>query len=172
MNCHEARKMVTPFINHELPDRETEHFLHHVENCSACMDELETYFMVYRAIDMLDAGAHHRENDFQKMLGEEIRCARHGILRRRILAAFRVCLLAVAEILMLTCILIGYENREGYTGGYLFHRVLYGAEYDAGSGAGTVNPMETETEATTAANTEDETEAAGNRSLEQEQSGK
>lgn len=126
MNCREARRMVTPFINHELSDRETEHFLRHVEHCSECMDELETYFMVYRAIDTLDTGAHHKENDFQKMLGEEIRSAKRGILTRRGMMIFRVLLMTLAEVFMLLSIFIGYENRSEDAGKHAFHRAIYG----------------------------------------------
>lgn len=134
MNCREARRMVTPFINHELSDKETEQFLHHVEHCSECMDELDTYFMVYRAIDTLDAGWHHKENDFQKMLGEEIRVAKRGILIRRSVTVFRVLLMTVAEILMLFSIFIGYENRSEDAGTRAFHRAIYGVQSEMNDG--------------------------------------
>lgn len=126
MNCTEARRMVTPFVNHELSDRETEQFLHHVEYCSDCKDELDTYFMVYRALDTLDEGNHHRENDFQKMLSEEIRSAKRGILTRRISAILRGLLIILAELLMLLCIFIGYENRSEDAGKHRFHKAIYG----------------------------------------------
>lgn len=126
MKCREARRMVTPFINHELSDKETEQFLHHVEHCSDCMDELDTYFMVYRTIDTLDEGAHHRENDFRKMLDEEIRSAKRGIRTRKILSVFRILVMSVAEVVMLLCVFIGYENRVENAERQAFHRALYG----------------------------------------------
>ena len=44
MNCIEARRMGTPFVDRELTDKETEQFLEHIENCSDCRDELDIYF--------------------------------------------------------------------------------------------------------------------------------
>lgn len=128
MKCTEARRMVTPFINHELSDREAEQFLHHVEHCSDCKDELDTYFMVYRTLDTLDEGIQHKENDFQKMLSEEIRSAKRGILTRRVAAVFRGLLIILAELLMLLCIFIGYENRSEDAGKHKFHRAIYGTQ--------------------------------------------
>ena len=71
MNCMEARRMVTPFIKRELSDREAEQFLRHIEHCSDCMDELDMYFTVYKALDTLESGVHN-ELDFQKMLEADI----------------------------------------------------------------------------------------------------
>ena len=92
MNCIEARRMVTLYVNKELSDKETEMFLDHIEHCSDCMDELDIYFTVYRALDSLDTGAHH-EFDFKKMLEEDIRMERRAILRRKILSVARVVLI-------------------------------------------------------------------------------
>lgn len=160
MNCREARRMVTPFINHELSDKKTEQFLRHVEHCSDCMDELDTYFMVYRTIDTLDAGAHHRENDFQKMLNEEIRSAKRGILTRKIINISRVLVMALAEIFMLLCIFIGYENRSENAGKHAFHRALYGMKggAEADGAAETERALNVELEVEKVLNTEMETE--------------
>lgn len=112
MNCIEARRMVTPFINKELSDKETEQFLKHVEHCSDCMDELDIYFTVYRALDTLDSGAHH-EYDFRKMMQEEIRSAKHGIWRRKVMRGLRGAVVVLAELLLLLSVLSGYEIRKG-----------------------------------------------------------
>lgn len=40
MTCNEARRLITAYVKKELPDRELEQFLYHVEHCSDCMDEL------------------------------------------------------------------------------------------------------------------------------------
>lgn len=164
MNCRKARRMVTPFINHELSDKETEQFLHHVEHCSDCMDELDTYFMVYRTIDTLDAGTHHKENDFQKMLDEEIRSAKRGILSRRILNIFRILVMAAAEVFMLLCIFIGYENRGEDAGKQAFHRALYGMKV----GMKTKDALNAETETEKMIKAGMETEKALNVEMEVE----
>lgn len=124
MNCIEARRMVTLYVNKELSDKETEMFLDHIEHCSDCMDELDIYFTVYRALDSLDTGAHH-EFDFKKMLEEDIRMERRAILRRKILSVARVVLMLMAEILLLLSIYTGYEMRQGEVGSSAIQRAIH-----------------------------------------------
>ena len=45
MNCRTAEGMVNGYINHELSLKELEEFLDHIQTCSSCYDELETYFI-------------------------------------------------------------------------------------------------------------------------------
>ena len=40
MNCQEAQRLVMPYIQDELTDRELEEFLEHVETCPACQEEI------------------------------------------------------------------------------------------------------------------------------------
>ena len=47
MDCQTAEGMVSRYIKHDLPLNELEEFLDHVQNCSSCYDELETYFIVH-----------------------------------------------------------------------------------------------------------------------------
>ena len=56
MNCTEARRMVTPYVKHELDDRETEQFLDHVEHCKDCMEELDIYLPCIRLWSFWRAG--------------------------------------------------------------------------------------------------------------------
>ncbi len=123
MNCIEARRMVTPFVKKELSDKETERFLNHIEHCDDCMDELDIYFTMYKAIDALDRGLHH-EYDFRKMLEQEIRSARHAILRRRFTRVMRCFIMVIAEILLLFCVWTGYEMRRGELERSTFQRVV------------------------------------------------
>ena len=111
MNCMEARRMVTPFLKKELSDKDTEQFLKHVEHCSDCMEELDMYFMVYRALDTLDSGMHN-EYDFQKMMHEEIRAAKLGIIRRKITRAAGYVTLVLAELLLIFSVYTGYEMKN------------------------------------------------------------
>jgi hypothetical protein len=77
------------------------------------MDELDIYYMVYKAFDTFDCDTHNRENDFQKLLQEEIRQTKRGILRRRVCLVLRGILFAAAELLLILSIYTGYEIREG-----------------------------------------------------------
>ena len=48
MTCREAQSCIVPFIEDKMDDERMEQFLHHIENCSECYDELEVYFIVFR----------------------------------------------------------------------------------------------------------------------------
>ena len=54
MDCRTAEGMVSSYIKHDLPLNELEEFLDHVQNCSSCYDELETYFIVHEVTQQLD----------------------------------------------------------------------------------------------------------------------
>ena len=124
MNCNEARRMVTPFINKELTDKETELFLNHIEACSECKDELDVYFTVYRALDFLDSGTHH-DFDFKKMLESEIQMERKGIKHRKVLRISKGLLLLVTELLLLFSVYTGYEMRQGEISRSMFQKAIH-----------------------------------------------
>lgn len=123
MNCMEARRMVTPFINKELSDKETEQFLKHIEHCSDCMDELDIYFTVYRALDTLDSGS-HQEYNFRKMMQEEIRAAKRRVLVRKVSRGLRGAVIVLAEILLLFSVFTGYEMKRGENRRTTLHRAI------------------------------------------------
>ncbi len=115
--------MVVPFVKKELSEHDTERFLAHVEACPDCMDELDIYFMVYHALNVMDSGERH-EYDFKKMLAEEIRAARHAIWKRKAANIGRVVLLTVAEAMLFLCIFIGIRMKQGAVGDSIFERAL------------------------------------------------
>lgn len=123
MNCIEARRMVTPFVNKELSEKETEQFLKHIEQCEDCRDELDIYFTMYKAIDLLDSGAHH-EFDFKKMLENEIRTAHRTIMTRKLTRLVRCVIILIAEVFLLLCIYTGYQMRRGELNQNAFELVL------------------------------------------------
>lgn len=124
MNCNEARRLITPFVNRELSDREMEQFLSHIENCSECRDELDIYFTVYRALDFLDSGVHHEFN-LKKMMEDDIRTAKLGIFRRKIIRMMRLCIMIVAEVLLLISVYTGYEMKKGEVQQTTFQRAMH-----------------------------------------------
>ena len=54
IDCRQAETLVARYIKHTLSTDELEEFLDHIEHCSSCYDELETYFIVHEAIQQLD----------------------------------------------------------------------------------------------------------------------
>lgn len=56
MTCKEAEKMVMPYINYELGEKELEAFLNHIRSCASCKEELEIYYTVAVGLKQLDSG--------------------------------------------------------------------------------------------------------------------
>ena len=83
MDCRTAESMVTRFIDHSLSVNELEEFLDHIEHCSSCYDELETYFIVHEAIQQLDEKEDGTVLDFRELLEQDIRRSRRYIRQKR-----------------------------------------------------------------------------------------
>lgn len=128
MTCNEARRLITAYVKKELPDRELEQFLYHVEHCSDCMDELDTYYTVYQALDLLDSGGCHNY-DFRNMLKNEIRATKKGILRRRIAGILLGILVVAAEFLLAVSVYTGYEIDRGAQQSTLIERAILHMNY-------------------------------------------
>lgn len=128
MTCNEARRLITAYVKKELPDRELEQFLYHVEHCSDCMDELDTYYTVYQALDLLDSGGCHNY-DFRNMLKNEIRATKKGILRRRIAGILLGILVVAAELLLAVSVYTGYEIDRGAQQSTLIGRAILHMNY-------------------------------------------
>lgn len=108
IECRLSESMVTKYINHTLSVDELEEFLNHIEHCSSCFDELETYFIVHKAIQQLDEKEDGTVYDFRKLLEQDIRRSYRYIhqkrgmifLTRTILAAGIVVALVLAAVML------------------------------------------------------------------------
>lgn len=83
IDCRQAEAMVTKYINHTLSTNELEDFLDHIEHCSSCYDELETYFIVHKAIQQLDEKEDGTVYNFRKLLEQDIHRTRRHIRQKR-----------------------------------------------------------------------------------------
>ncbi len=54
ITCKEATKMVVPYINRQLCDKDLRKFVCHIKECHDCREELETYYIVYKGLMQLD----------------------------------------------------------------------------------------------------------------------
>ena len=101
-NC---RRNVSSYIKHDLPLNELEEFLDHVQNCSSCYDELETYFIVHEVTQQLDDDSSDSVLDFKKLLEQDIRKSRRYIRKKKaswLMFGVSICLLiaTIAAILI------------------------------------------------------------------------
>ena len=54
MDCLECKKNIIPYLNYELDDEELNEFLHHIESCESCREDLEVYYLVTEGVGILD----------------------------------------------------------------------------------------------------------------------
>ncbi|MBR2528326.1 MAG: zf-HC2 domain-containing protein [Oscillospiraceae bacterium] len=72
--------MVNRFLDHSLSVKELDEFVHHIEECPSCRDELETGFFIRKVMDELDDKVGSGESlDILDLLEEDLRHARHVI---------------------------------------------------------------------------------------------
>ena len=84
MDCRTAEGMVSSYIEHKLPVNELEEFLDHVEKCSSCYDELETYFIVHEVTQQLNDNSSNSVLDFKDLLEQDIRKSRRYIRKKKL----------------------------------------------------------------------------------------
>lgn len=109
MNCRTAEGMVNRYINHSLSIEEMEEFLDHIEQCSSCYDELETYFIVHEAMQQLDESSGGTVLDFKDLLEQDIRKSRRYIRKKklsRLFAGIFMCLLIVTLAALLVYLMM------------------------------------------------------------------
>lgn len=95
MNCRAAEGMVTRYINHTLSMDELEEFLEHVESCSSCYEELETYFIVHEAMLQLNEEEEEAVLDLRHLLEQDITKSRHYIYKKKAVRAISVLLFMI-----------------------------------------------------------------------------
>ena len=102
MTCREAQSCIVPFIEDKMDDERMEQFLHHIENCSECYDELEVYFIVFSGIRQLD-NDQEDISDFKGELKKYIQSKKEKYHKKhkrslwiRVSMAASVCLIAAA----------------------------------------------------------------------------
>lgn len=54
LTCKEAAKMVIPYIEGQMCDKDLRRFVSHIKECADCREELETYYIVYKGLMQLD----------------------------------------------------------------------------------------------------------------------
>lgn len=83
MDCRTAEGMVNSYIEHKLPVDELEDFLDHIQECSSCYDELETYFIVHEVMQQLDDNSRDSVLDFKDLMEQDIQSSRRYIRRKK-----------------------------------------------------------------------------------------
>lgn len=57
MDCKEANKRMTDFLNHDLNSRELKGFMEHISDCKDCKEELSIQFLIQEGMIRLEEGS-------------------------------------------------------------------------------------------------------------------
>lgn len=71
MECREVHSLIPHYIKENMSKKKMVEFIQHVKTCPSCYHELETYFMIHKAIKVLDEDC-HASYDLQKILVNDL----------------------------------------------------------------------------------------------------
>ena len=104
MNCKEVQSNILLFFQDKLEIEQLELFLDHMEHCEACREELEVYYTLHRALQILEdkpyASGSNGKVDLERKLyraREQCRRFRRRLVEKNLFFVFLV---------VVTCILI------------------------------------------------------------------
>lgn len=103
MDCKKAENLVSAYINKNMSLHDLRGFLAHIKSCASCYDELQTYYMVYFAMEHLENGESNPSYNMNTVLLEDLkhreRYVKREMAKRCILAAG--CILSILFVLFL-----------------------------------------------------------------------
>ena len=102
LTCKEAAKMVIPYIEGQMCDKDLRRFVSHIKECSDCREELETYYIVYKGLMQLDENEELPMNMIEA-LNEDLAISGHHL---RNMSLFYVFAGAVKWIVNASCMLL------------------------------------------------------------------
>lgn len=114
LTCKEAEKMVMPYINYQLGEKELEAFLTHVNGCPECREELEIYYTVSVGLRQLDTGT--GAFDITGALSESLDLAWMKVraVRLRKAICYAVNTLTVTSVLVMLVMQIRIWMQQGW----------------------------------------------------------
>ncbi len=101
MDCKKAENLVSAYINKTMGLKELQEFIIHVKSCSSCYDELQTYYMVYFAMEHLENGESNPSYNMNTVLLEDIRHREKYIKQERLKQGVWVLIAGLLLLLVL-----------------------------------------------------------------------
>ena len=103
MTCKDAEKLIPLFLDDDLNNKDLSEFLHHVDTCGECREELTIQFLVQVGMKRLEDGNNFNLNkELNILLGD----ARKRLHARRYLLFLSYILEVAVAVLFVTCIVL------------------------------------------------------------------
>lgn len=105
MDCRQTRKLITPFIEDKLKERELKDFIDHIGQCPECKEELSIQFLVTEGLSQLEESSSF---DIQGRLEEKLKKGRRSFLAgKRMIWLMYLCeIAAILAVTIMVAILI------------------------------------------------------------------
>jgi len=107
MECRDYQKEYRDFLEDTLDERKTERLLKHLSSCSACTEELRTWYLLTEGMRRLESGGTFDiTSDFERMLGTRRKRALHARQARTLFVMILFSAILVSYFFMICGILI------------------------------------------------------------------
>jgi hypothetical protein len=105
MNCIDVQRLILPFINDELSIKQLDEFLHHIDSCPNCKEELEVHYILLSGMKQLDDDKvitdnfHKDFTDLLRLSEERVVHDRFVHIRKRIVLIVLISIVALVSSL-------------------------------------------------------------------------
>ncbi len=106
MKCVDAQKLIRPYLDNTLPDKEMIPFLEHVNHCPDCHEDLEIYMALYGVLDKEEETEYHNEN-FARAVEEKLLSSKDDLEKRSMHSSLSWTLVILAETVLLCALILG-----------------------------------------------------------------
>lgn len=108
MDCKEAQRNITPFLDDELHGKKEERFLDHIRECSECREEMSIQYLVKEGMARLEEGGSF---DLSRDLDVMIEEAYRTIKKQRLgsIAIYSMEFLAILAVIFI--LILVFMNR-------------------------------------------------------------
>ena len=108
MDCKEVQRNIAAFLNDELSGKHAENFLHHIEECPECKEELSIQYLVREGMVRLESGGSF---DLGKDLDTLIEVSYKKIKNQRRAAFVIYSLEAIAMAAVIFILVLVFTNK-------------------------------------------------------------
>lgn len=133
MTCLEAQSKIIAYIDYQLERDERLQFLHHIENCPDCKEELNIYYTMIEGMRQLDRNQ-PLSKDFTQELDDRIRRELKNDRKKRDFFRSSVCIVIVSVLVFFIFAYVNFlnllheeeqENLKEAQGDYYFSEMLH-----------------------------------------------
>lgn len=98
MNCKETQRLLVPYINGDLEEKEEGEFVRHVRHCPECYEELGVYATVFAGIRQLDGA--EEEIDYRTLVEDTLENSEEDVRDAYFLGTYTFFLKLAATVVL------------------------------------------------------------------------